>query len=455
MSKKLAYLDLMIFAAGYIFLVTIIVTSSSANIAADAVDYYAILQRLTPAEEKPIVPNLHFAEQRSPGYSLTALVPYGLFSLIVEPFVTTEQVVDVMPAPMPPTRSDFSDNRDNRMRPPSPPSGPGGSEFRMIPPRPLLLKDVAFKDFYVPMLDTWFQWKLFFSLAFTSYAFLFLGMAANAWMLRQRFPAFPCYSLVTLAVFSSVIFMQNIIQRPLYTTLTAYGVSSLFLLFFLNAFERRKKGDMLIAGGFLGLLVLTRLETSVIAAALGICLLAGREWRMVSWLVLGASWALIVWALYNFAQFGTPLYLGILKGDINHLVLRIDYIIDSLVHPSSGVVFWTPLLAPGFVGLLLSRKMPLRFLAIASLAMISVCLLRVPIMYEQMGGGLINIGGIPITPPRTPAAMRELVHEDNNRYLVVLAPFLVLGLREGISIARKWWVSKSTQAILPINIKKI
>ena len=94
---------------------------------------------------------------------------------------------------------------------------------------------------------------------------------------------------------------------------------------------------------FLGFLVLTRLETGVIAAVLGILLLAKREWRMVGKLLLGSSLAMIAWSVYNLARFGTPVHLGILRGDINQLVFRAGYIIDSLVHPSSGVNYWTPL----------------------------------------------------------------------------------------------------------------
>ena len=448
--KLPAFLDRLFLFAGFAILAILIFTSSRANIVADSVDYYAILQWLTPAEEKPIVRNLHFAEQRSPGYSLMALVPYGLLTLTVEPFVSTEKVVDVDSAPMPPppipqTSNDrrrppppIPQTGNDKRHPPFPPAGPMGSEFRLIPPKPLLIRNVPFKDFYVPQEGSWFQWKLVLSLAVTSYLFLILGMTANALMLRLRFPAFPGYAIVPLAVFSSVIFMQNVLQTPLYATLTAYGVSSLFVLFFVMASESNKTRDILLAGVFLGFMVLSRLETGVIAAALGILLLARREWRMVFGLILGSSWALIVWAAYNFAQFGTPVHLGILRGDINHLVFRAGYIIDSLVHPSSGVVFWTPLLVPGLIGLLLSRSTSLRMLGFSSLAMLTLCLLRVPIMYEHVGGGPIDIGGILVTSPQSPANMLELMRSDNNRYLIVLMPLLVLGLRECIGRVRQW-----------------
>jgi len=424
--------------------VALVVRSSRANIVTDSVDYYAILQWITPADEKPIVRNLHFAEQRSPGYRLMALVPYGFLTLIIEPFVSTEKIVDVDSAPMLPPIPGIC---DDRREPPFSPAGPRGSEFRLIPPRPVLLKDVAFKDFYVPEEGSWFQWKLVLALALTSYLFLFLGISANAWMLRLRFPAFPAYALVPLAIFSSTIFVHNIVRTPLYATLTASGVSCLFALFFVIAPESHKRRDMLLAGVFLGLLVLTRLETVVIAAALGILLLARREWRIVFYGLLGSSWALMVWAVYNYTLFGTPVHLAILRGDINQLVFRAGYIIDSLVHPSSGIVFWTPFLVPGLVGLLMSRSAALRMLGISSLALLAVCLLRVPIMYDNVGGGPIDIGGILVTPPQSPADMHRLMRSDNNRYLIVLTPFLVLGLRESIERVRQWWVSHLTRTV--------
>jgi hypothetical protein len=76
LQRALEILDWLILVAGALLLVWLVVASAQANISADAVEYYAILQRLTPAEETPIVRNLPFVDQRSPGYNLAALVPY-------------------------------------------------------------------------------------------------------------------------------------------------------------------------------------------------------------------------------------------------------------------------------------------------------------------------------------------------------------------------------------------
>ena len=436
--RLLPALDRWLLAAGAISLAFLIFTASRANIVADSVDYYAILQWVTPTEEKPIVRNLHFAEQRSPGYSLTALVPYALLTLVVEPFVSTQKVVDTRPAPaFPPPRTPPSGVGERPLA--FGPPGPMGSEHMLIPPRPLLLREVPFQDFYVPGEDSWFQWKLVLALAFTSYLFLFLGMAASARALHMGYPTLPGYCLVAAVVFASPVFVRNILHTPLYATLTAYGASSLFAFFFLKGHTRRSTRHLLLAGLFLGFMVLTRLETGVFAGALTLLLLVRKEWSLLFRLVLGATWAVPVWVTYNFTQFGTLLHLGMLRGDINLLMLDARFVLYNLVHPSSGILFWSPLVTLGLVGLLLSRSVPLRLIGVSSLALLAIYLVRVPIMYQHVGGGLIDIGGISVTLPATPEAMRELVRSDINRYITMLAPFAVLGLRDGMGRAWQWW----------------
>lgn len=425
--RFLTFLDRWLLAAGAVILAILIFTSARANISHDSVDYYAILQWLTPANEEPIVHNLHFAEQRSPGYSLTAFLIYGLLTAVVEPFVSTQKIVD-----------SSAGVRDVGHPPPHPP-WPRGPERMMTPARPLLLKDVPFKDFYLPREGGWFQWKLVLALTLTSYLFLFLGMAASAWALRVKYRPLPGYSLVPLAIFASPIFMRNILDTPLYATLTAYGGSALFALFFLKGYASRRTRDLLVAGLFLGLVVLTRLEVGVLATALALFLIVRKEWGLAMRLALGAAWVLPVWGAYNLVVFGTPFHLGILRGDINLLMFNLGYIVDNLFHPSSGILFWSPLLILGLVGLLFSRSAPLRMLGICSLVLLVVYLVRVPVMYLHVGEGPIYIGSIPVTPPSSPAGANELVRGDINRYVTVLAPFAVLGLRDGLGRLWEWW----------------
>lgn len=422
-------------------LLIIILTSSRANIVADSVDYYAILQQLTSPTDKPIVRNLHFVEQRSPGYPIVALIPYALLSVGVAPFVSTEKVADIPSSGAPSAPPPPPAPRGERLAPPQP-KGELGSEFMLIPPRPLLLRDLAFKDIYVPAEGSWFRWKLVLALAWTSYLFLFGGMIASARALKVAHPDLPLYCLVPAGVFASPIFMHNIVATPLYATLAAYGASSLFVLLFVKGYGSRRTQDLLAAGFFLGLMALTRLEVSAFAVTLGALLLIRRDWRVVASIFGGALAAPVVWLAYNLSQFGIPLQLGILRGDINRIALNLGFVFENLGHPSSGVLFWSPLLVLGLAGLVVSRSTALRLLGVSSLALLVVYLVRVPIMYEHLGGGLIDIGGIPVTAPSSPAAMRELIRSDINRYVTVMIPAAVLGFRDGIAAVKGWWISR-------------
>jgi len=414
---KLHIIDRALFTIGLIVLGSLVVFGTRANIAVDSVDYYANLQSLTPAEEQPIKRNLHFAKQRSPGYSIVALIPYAALSVAVEPLVVTQKIVPHAEPPMAsPKPSDMGKG-----------SGP---EPMLIPPMPLLLRQVPFKDFFNPMDGSWFQWKLALAMAITSFAFLFMGIAAIARCLRFSYPRTPGYSLAVLVVFCSPIFLSNILTCPLYATLTAFGTSALFALFFVKGYTTRRRRDELLAGAFLGLLVLTRLETGVLAVALALVLAVQRKWRLLANLVIGSAWAVVAWVIYNLIRFGTPVYLGILQGDINLLRVEPSYIFDCLFHPSSGIAFWSPLIALGLLSLLLSQARPLRALGLSALALLVLYLVRVPVMYYHVGGSSLDLGGIPLTPPPTTEDMLRLIRSDMNRYLITLAPFAALGLRD-------------------------
>ena len=76
-TARLARLDALLCALLWLFLGAVVLTSGMANIQTDAIDYYAIVQRLV-GDEPPIAPNLPFVEQRSPGYPLLSLPAYYL-----------------------------------------------------------------------------------------------------------------------------------------------------------------------------------------------------------------------------------------------------------------------------------------------------------------------------------------------------------------------------------------
>lgn len=415
-SRKLNLIDHVLFFVFIGVLIFLIATSTKLNIATDSVDYYAILQWVTPEKEKPIVRNLHFAEQRSPGYSLLSLIPYSLLTIFVEPFVTTEKISKYVPP-------EFPTKRSKKM---------AGSKMMSLPPQPLHIKDLFFKDYYVPMEGSWYQWKLALSLLLTSFFFLFIGIWANAKVLKLYYPAYKCLFIIPATLVTSPIFMRNIFDLPLFTTLTYYGLASLFLLFTCLSFRSNKARYVILSGLILGLLVLTRLELSILVILLIGYFLFTKRIRFFVLFSLGGLMAFFILIIYNLSLFGVPLHLGILRGDINALGLNWRYIFENLIRPESGVLFWTPLLIPGLVFLITAKDSILKVIALCSFVLIIFYTLRIPIMYYHIGQGIIDIGGIPVTAPETPTQMRELIRFDINRYLCVLIPFSIIGVRIGI-----------------------
>ena len=407
--------DYSAFTALMIFLVVIIVSSGMANIQTDSIDYYSIVQRLTQNSGNPIVRNLHFVEQRSPGYPIISLIPYQVTSLLIEPLVQTEEIV---------TPSSLAQNT-----PEHPPT-----EIILLPSEPILFKDIFFKNFYIKTQDSWFSWKIISSMLFTSYAFLFIGLIVTVKTLALENKSILGASLAPLLVITSSVFMHNVVNTPAYATLTAFGISALFTYCFVKGSLANKFAPQFLSGLFVGLLVLTRLETIVIATVVLISLVAIREFGFLKNYVMGALSAVVILLIYNLSQFGNPFHLGILEGDINLISFDLGYIYANLFHPQSGILFWSTLASLGIIGLFLDDKRYTRILGISSLALIILFLVRVPVMYNCIGEGTRLIGGLPVMCPDSMADALMLVRSDVNRYITVVIPFSVLGLRALIAL---------------------
>lgn len=403
-------IDYFAFTALMIFLVIIVISSSMANIQTDSIDYYATTQRLTQNDGNPIVRNLHFVEQRSPGYPIISLIPYYLISSLIEPFVPTEKIINSSDlAKISPTSSQ--------------------TERMLLPSKPILFKDIFFKNIYIETQDSWFEWKIISSMLFTGYTLLFVGLIFTVKSLVLENQCFLGASLAPLIVITSGIFMHNVVNTPAYATLTAFGVSCLFGYFFVKGFLEKKSAPQFLSGLFVGLLVLTRLETIVIATVILVSLAVIREFGFLKNYVLGALVAVVILLLYNLSQFGNPFHLGILNGDINLISLDWGYIYANLFNPQSGILFWSPLASLGIIGLFLDDKPHTKILGLSSLALITLVLVRVPIMYNCVGEGTKLIGGLPVTCPNDMADALMLIRSDTNRYITVLIPFSVIGLR--------------------------
>lgn len=412
--------DFLAFGALMIFLAVVVLSSGRANIQTDAIDYYAIVQRIVASGGNPIARNLHFVEQRSPGYPLLALLPYHVTSWLIEPLVETQEIA----APA------------NRA-----PGVPGQrpTETLLIPGEPLLLKDVFFKDIYVETQDSWFRWKIIASMLFASYALLFAGMALIAGTLALERKPVVGASLGPLVVLTSGVFMHNIVNTPAYATLAAFGISCLFTYFFVKGCLFPMPVPQFTAGLAMGLLVLTRLETIVIAVVVLVSLAVIREFDFLKKYLLGGLLVMTILLVYNLSQFGNPLHLGILQGDVNLITLDLDYVYANVFHPQSGILFWSPLIVLGIAGLFVDPRRHSRILGFSSLALIAVILLRVPVMVRCVGEGTVVVGGLPIRCPADTADVLMLIRSDANRYLSVLIPFSVLGLRALLGTLSGLW----------------
>ncbi len=408
-NRIFRFIDYFVFTALMIFLAVIVISSSTANIQTDSIDYYAIVQKLTQNSGNPIVRNQHFVEQRSPGYPIVSLIPYYLISSLVEPFVQTEEIVVL------------SDTPNSSMQAPT--------EKMLLPSERILFRDIFFKNFYIEAQDSWFEWKIIASLLLTSYSLMFFGLIFTVKTLALENKPIIGASLAPLVAVTSVIFMHNIVNTPAYATLAAFGMSGLFGYFFVKGSLKKKPASQFLSGLFAGLLILTRLETIIIAAVVLVSLVIIKEFRFLKNFILGTSIASVILLLYNFLQFGNPFYFGILKGDINLISLNWGYIYNNLFNTQSGILFWSTLVSLGIVGLFLDNKWYAKILGISSLALITIVLIRVPVMYTCIGEGVKLIGGLPITCPNNMTEMITLIRSDANRYITVLIPFSVIGFR--------------------------
>ncbi len=399
-----ARLDYALLALLALLFLGIIVSGGMANIQTDAIDYYAIVQRLV-GDSPPIVSHLPFVEQRSPGFPILSLPAY--YALRAATFWVT------------PTAATAEPTADGAGRP---------SEHALLPPQPLFFRQAFFKDFVLPQGAT-FRWNIIAAMLLTGYGLFFAGLFASAKALALLYPRLAGVCLPAVMALTSTIFMHNLVMTPAYATLTIFGVSGIFTWFWVRGWRGGSGWAQWAAGACAGLMVLVRLELVVVVAALAGALVVGRQWRYLRQFILGGLLALALLLIYNTTQFGAPLHAGILKGDMNILTVNPSYILATLAGPQSGILFWSALTTLGVVGLLFSRTPALRPLGWAALALIALIAVRVPVMYTCVGQGSRVVSGVTVACPQDMPAMLQLIRSDANRYVVPLLPFAALGLR--------------------------
>ncbi|MDO8647006.1 MAG: hypothetical protein Q7R70_01145 [Candidatus Diapherotrites archaeon] len=414
-SGFLGRLDKGLFIVLLAALAGIVLLQAMANISSDSVDYYAILQKtVSSPSQAPIVANLHFMGQRFPGYPLTALIPYAFAAFFIGPFVEKQAIIDV-----PKFQNQGIGNE--------------GQPKELIPSRPLPIFAIFFKEITIKPQNGLFDWKIAFALLFTSFALLFLGIFFIAkTLLKEKAGSIAGISLAAIAVFLSPSLMQNAIQTPMYATLAAFGFSAIFAYFFINAFRQYSARNAFFAGIFLGALAITRLEGFVFLIVIAVMLALWEKIDLLKNLLLGLAPFVIILLAYNFAMFGNAFHFGFLAGDINKIGFDIGYAFANLANPASGILFYSPIVVLGIAGLFLSRKKHFEILGLCAIALIVLMLFRIPVMYSCTGENVI-IGGVDVGCASTEMQKLALVQSDANRYVTVLIPFAVFGIRELIA----------------------
>jgi hypothetical protein len=299
----------------------------------------------------------------------------------------------------------------------------------LLPAQPLLLRQVFFKNFDLAPQGGLFKWNIIAALLLTSYAMFFAGLFVSGRTLALLYPPPVGASLPPLLVVASVVFMHNLVNTPAYATLAVFGVSACFTWGWVRGWQGGSARVQAGAGILAGALVLVRLETVLIVAVLIAALVVRRQFIFLRRFVLGGLAPLALLLIYNAAQFGNPLHAGILKGNMNIVRFDPSYALATLVGPQSGILLWSALTSLGILWLFASPAPSLKTLGWASLALVAMIALRVPVMYTCIGQGVQEISGIVITCPPDRAAMLQMIRFDANRYIIPLAPFAVLGLR--------------------------
>lgn len=405
--------DTILFAVLTFGLMGTAVFGSMANLQTDAIDYYAMVQRLV-GDAPPILPDLPFVAQRSPGYPLLTVPMYYVLGLPAS-FIEAQAVFH-------PSYEVLSN------RPPLP------SETALLPPVPIKMHDIFFKDSFLPSPAGIVRWRILAAMLLTGYSLCFSGLWISGQTLKLLYPTLPGRSLMPLMAWASVVFMDNLLRTPAYATLTAFGVACWAAYAWVQAWETDSAWMQALSGLALGFLVLVRLETVLLVIGFALGLFWTRRWRFLGFFTLGGLIPASILLTWNTVYFGHSFHTGILRGTVNVLTFEAPYIWAALFNPRAGLIWHSPLVMVGLVGLWINQEPKLRIAGWAGLALVILVVLRVPVMYFCLGQGARFVEGVLLTCPPDWTALLALIRSDVNRYVIPLMPITVLGLRAMLEI---------------------
>jgi len=397
-------IDLTLFLAFSILIIVFALFFSIANITHDSIDYYSILSGIVSPNEKAIVNNTFFVEQRAPGYSVLSVPAYIGVSLVELVFQREEVILE------------------SELVGPKAPEG-------FFPKVILRATDVLFKKISLFEQNSFFDCKIFTSLFITSILFLILGFffaSKTLWITKLNNKTSFLF-LIGLIIIASPIFIQSIIQTPLYATLCAFGISSILTYFLVKGFFEKNNFNFFIAGILLAVLSFVRFEGILLGLTITLFLFLFKEKEYSKNTLKGFLLLIPMFLVYNLFVLNNIFSFAFLKGDLNKILIDINFILQATILPESGLLFFSPLIIIGIIGLFFSKEKLYKIFGFASIIfIISICL-RVPVICTCSEGEII-IAGIEQVMCSVQSCT-QLVQSDINRYVIILIPFALIGLQ--------------------------
>jgi hypothetical protein len=400
--SKREVIEISLFILFIIVLTILFFNFARANVEYDSGAYYTYLAVLT-GNDKPYETALIPARNFTFGVSLVSLpVTHTMF--FVSSFVEDE-LVGTMP------------DSENWVT--------------LFPKKQVLLKEIFFKDYFVEETRMTIEWELLAGIALTSFLFLLIGIiACYKLLLLLNKKRTNLFLLVPVFVFSPIL-LHNIFITPQFPTLIAFGLMSLFVLFFVKLYKQKNNKyvnrQSVLLGVLLGLLLLLRYE-ALIFFFVTLFFIARDFKERTKYFVFGFGVMVLLYFALNNALFGSFWEFSFIHNTMNSFALNGYYIFANLLHPFSGIVFFSPLIVLGLIGLyfLQKQKSKLSFatpLLISSLLLIVVMLFRIPTFEDFSFTGLSFLEFL-----FSSGGAIQLVMYDANRYLTLVIPIALIGL---------------------------
>jgi len=273
------------------------------------------------------------------------------------------------------------------------------------------------------------------SLFLVSYISLIVGIYFCAKLLFLLKEKYTFLSIIPILILSLPIFLHNILITPLYHTAFSFGLISIFSYFFIKEMNKKIKDvNLFIPGLILGFIAITRIEGILLFIAIVIFCKYKKLGVNLVLFIKGFFPAITVFLFYNFLILKNPLEFGFLNNSFNYFALNFKYIFDTTINPVSGLLFYSTLLILGIFILYKHPNKNIKFFFIFSLLIIFSLLFRLSVLNNCSVGEKVLVDSIWYN---CFGSTEELTRFDNNRYILILFPFSIIGLNYLLNLGLK------------------